>query len=140
MKLSLSNTTFHINSLLLISITQKFSLNIATCTPNDPHEIRMDSESEGDSTMEMDAVYSSDMDSSESDDETESSKQQSTNRTRKKVACKPHIFSFDDTNIGFLPNIGVMNDPTPLDVFQLLFDEKMIDLIVEETNKYQVFF
>ncbi|CAF1585828.1 unnamed protein product [Adineta ricciae] len=112
---------------------------MATCTPNDPHEIQMDSESEGDSTMEIYAVSSSDMDSSESDDETESSKQQSTNRIWKKTACKPHLFSFDETNIGFSPKIDAMKDPTPLDVFQLLFDEKMIDLIVEETNKYQVF-
>lgn len=32
-----------------------------------------------------------------------------------------------------------MKDATPLDVFQLLFNETMIDLIAEETSKYQFF-
>ncbi|CAF1642278.1 unnamed protein product [Adineta ricciae] len=108
---------------------------MATCTTNDPHEIQMDSESEGDSTMEIDSVYSSDVDSSESDDEIGSSKQQSTNRIWTKTAFKPHLFSLDETNAGLSPNIGAMKDVTPLDVFQLLFNATMLDLIVEETNK-----
>ncbi|CAF1460177.1 unnamed protein product [Didymodactylos carnosus] len=112
---------------------------MATCTTNDPHEIQMDRESEGDSTMEIDAVYSSDVDSSESDDEIGSSKQQSTDRIWKKTAFKPHLFSFDETNAGLSSNIDAMKDATPLEFFQLLFNETIIDLIVEETNKYQAF-
>ena len=32
-----------------------------------------------------------------------------------------------------------MKSDTPLDFFELLFDEKMIDTIVEQTNKYHDF-
>jgi len=32
-----------------------------------------------------------------------------------------------------------MKSDTPLDFFELLFDEKMIDIIVEQTNKYYDF-
>ncbi|CAF4250646.1 unnamed protein product, partial [Rotaria sordida] len=42
---------------------------MATFTNDDPHEIQMDSGSEDDSEMDIDEVYSSDVDSNESDDE-----------------------------------------------------------------------
>ena len=42
---------------------------MATSTDNDPYEIYMNSESEGDSSMQMDEVNSSDLDSGQSDDD-----------------------------------------------------------------------
>ncbi|CAF1419084.1 unnamed protein product [Adineta steineri] len=112
---------------------------MATCRTNDPYDIQMDSASEDDSTMEIDEVYSSETDSSETDDEIATSKEQSADRIWKKTAFKPHLFSFDDTNAGLSSNINAMKDATPLEFFQLLFDESIVDLIVEKTNKYQRF-
>ena len=44
-----------------MSITQNFSLKMATFTNDDLHEIQMDSGSEDDSEMNTDEVYSSDV-------------------------------------------------------------------------------
>ncbi|CAF4501096.1 unnamed protein product, partial [Rotaria sp. Silwood2] len=113
---------------------------MATCTTNDPHEIQMDSESEVDSDMEIDEVNSSDIDSDESDDEAAPLKKQSTDRNWSKTAFTPHLFHFDEQNSGVSLDIHAMKSDTPLDFFELFFDEKMIDLIVQETNKYQDIF
>ena len=67
---------------------------MATFTNDDPHEIQMDSGSEDDSKMDIDEVYSSDVDSNESDDELVR-KEQSVNRNWSKTAFEPHLFHFD---------------------------------------------
>ncbi|CAF1371170.1 unnamed protein product [Rotaria sordida] len=113
---------------------------MATCTTNDTHEIQMDSESEVDSDMEIDEVNSSDIDSDGSDDEVAPPKKKSTDRNWSKTAFEPHLFHFDEQNSGVSLGIHAMKNDTPLDFFELLFDEKMIDLIVQETNKYQDIF
>jgi hypothetical protein len=64
---------------------------MATFTNDDPHEIHMDSGSEDDSEMDIDEVYSSDVDSNESDDELVR-KEQSVNRTGVKLLSN-HISS-----------------------------------------------
>jgi hypothetical protein len=64
---------------------------MATFTNNDPHEIQMDSGSEDDSEMDIDEVYSSDVDSNESDGELVR-KEQSVNRTGVKLLSN-HISS-----------------------------------------------
>ncbi len=68
---------------------------MATFTNNDPHEIQMDSGSEDDSEMEIDEVYSLDVDSDESEDELVL-KEQSVNRNWSKTAFEPHLFHFDE--------------------------------------------
>lgn len=110
---------------------------MATCASDDPHEIQMDSKSEDDSDMEIDEINSSDIDSNESDDEAAPPTEQSSDRNWSKTTFEPHLFYFNEHNSGVSSDVQSMKGDTPLDFFELLFDEKMIDLVVEETNKYQ---
>ena len=111
---------------------------MAMHTNDDSEEIQMDSESEDDDEMEIDEIYSSDVDSSESDDELAPS-EQSISRNWTKTAFEPHLFNFDEESSGISSSIRAMQCDTALDFFELLFDEKMIDSIVEETNNYHDF-
>ncbi|CAF0790933.1 unnamed protein product [Rotaria sordida] len=98
----------------------------------------MDSESEDGDEMEIDESYSSDVDSSESDDEL-ALKEQSINRNWTNTTFEPRLFHFDEQNSSMSSNIRAMQSDTALDFCELLFDEKMIDSIVEETNKCHEF-
>ena len=111
---------------------------MATFTNDDPHEIQMDGGSEDASEMDIDEFYSSDVDSNESDDELVR-KEQSVNRNWSKTAFEPHLFHFNEQTSGASSTISAMKSDT-LDFFELLFDEKMIDTIVEQTNKYHDFY
>ena len=111
---------------------------MATFTKDDAHEIQMDSRSKDDSEMDIDEVYSSDVDSNESGDELVP-KAQLVNRNWSKTAFEPYLFHFDEQTSGVSSNISALNSNTPLDFFELLFDKKMIDIIVEQTNKYHEF-
>ena len=111
---------------------------MATLRNDDPYEIQMDSGSEDDSEMEIDEVYSSSTDTDESEAEAVS-KEHSTNRIWSQTAFKPRLWTFDEINSGVSSTIRAMKNDVPLDFFELLFDENMIDMIAEETNKYQEF-
>jgi hypothetical protein len=72
---------------------------MAMHTNDDSDETQMDSESEDDDEMEIDEIYSSDVDSSESDDEL-APREQSNNRNCTKTAFEPHLFNFDEESSG----------------------------------------
>lgn len=110
---------------------------MATIINNDPHEIQMDSEPEDRSEMDTDEVHSSDVNSDESEDELVP-KEQSANRNWGRTVFEPHLFHFDAQNSGVSTNAISMKSDTAFDFFEFLFDEKLTDIIVEETNKYQV--
>jgi hypothetical protein len=112
---------------------------MAINTDSDLYDIQVDSDYEENSELETNEVYSSDVDSDESDDESSAPEEQSVNRNWSKTAFEPRLFHFDEQNSGLSSNICIMKGDTPLDFFELLFDEKMIDSIVKGTNKYQVF-
>ena len=46
-------------------------------------------------------------------------------------------FHFDERNSGISSKMNVSNCDTPFNFFELLFDEKFIDFIVEEMNNYR---
>ena len=125
-------------NLLFISIRSNFSLKMATFTNDDPHEIQMNSGFEDDSEINIDEFYSSDMDSNESGDELVQ-KEQFVNWHWNKTDFESHLFHFGEQISGVSSNISTKKNDTPLDFFDLLFDETMIDIIVEQTNKYHDF-
>ena len=49
----------------------------------------------------------------------------------------PHVFTFNERNSGISPKKNVLICDTPLDCFELLLGEKLIDFIVEEMNNYR---
>ncbi|CAF4674088.1 unnamed protein product, partial [Didymodactylos carnosus] len=82
-------------------------VNMAMHTNDDSDEIQMDSESEDDDEMEIDEIYSSDVDSSESDDEL-APREQSINRKWTKTAFEPHLCNFDEESSGISSRIRAM--------------------------------
>ncbi len=76
-------------------------------TRDDLREMQMDSESKSDFEMEIDEVYSSDVDINESDNES-APKEQSINRNWSKTDFKAHLFHFDEQNAAVPSNICAM--------------------------------
>ncbi len=76
-------------------------------TRDDLREMQMDSESKSDFEMEIDEVYSSDVDINESDNES-APKEQSINRNCSKTDFKADLFHFDEQNAGVPSNICAM--------------------------------
>ncbi len=48
----------------------------------------------------------------------------------------PQLFNFDNSASGLSSNVPQNSNPDPLFFFELFFDEKLMDIIVEESNKY----
>ena len=88
--------------------------------------------------MEIDEVNSSNIDSNESEDEAVPPKKHSRDRNWSETTFEPHLFDFDERNSGASMGIHAMKGDTPLHFFVLLFDETLIDLIVEETNNLRM--
>jgi hypothetical protein len=91
---------------------------MAMHTNDDSDETQMDSESEDDDEMEIDEIYSSDVDSSESDDEL-APREQSINRNWTKTAFKPHLFNFDEESSGISSSIRAIQCDTALALVEL---------------------
>lgn len=51
----------------------------------------------------------------------------------------PNVYAFDDSASGVTDAAGVDMNSTELDYFQLFIDDELIDLIVQETNRYYQF-
>ena len=59
----------------------------------------------------------------------------STSRLWTKWNFKPKLFQFQNNDCGIACDL---NGESPIDFFNLFFDEKLIHIIVDETNKFQV--
>ena len=100
-----------------------------------------ESENESDSELEMDMEQmkidsDSESDMEVSDDENSLSSCSSSYgaRSRQKANFRPKLFQFKSNNCGI---IGNLNEDSPLDLFKLFFDQNLIQIIVNETNKFQ---
>jgi len=58
-----------------------------------------------------------------------------TSRLWTKSNFKPKLFQFQNNDCGIVCDL---NGESPLDFFKLFFDEKLIHIIIDETNKFQV--
>lgn len=96
----------------------------------------IDSGSESDFETDIEESVSSDLKSDQSDNDSMPIESANT-RDWSRSNFHPHIFPFDERNSGTSPKLNVSNCETPLDYFELLFDEKLIDFIAEETNNYR---
>ncbi len=85
--------------------------------------------------MEFDFESSSITDCTESEDKS-APEEQAFSWNWSKTDFEPHLFRFREENSGISPKIHGINGDTYFEFFELLFNEKRIDLIVKETNKY----
>jgi hypothetical protein len=71
-----------------------------------------------------------------SGDENDSSRNHSncTPRLWQKRIFKPKLFNFQSNHCGITTNL---DDHSPLDLFKLFFDQKLVQFIVDETNNFQ---
>ncbi|CAF1293501.1 unnamed protein product [Adineta ricciae] len=83
---------------------------MTTSTYDASHEIERDSGSEDDFKMNIDEVYSSDVDSDESNDELTQG-EESVNLNWSKTTFEPHLFHFDKQNSGVSSKINAMEKP-----------------------------
>ena len=57
-----------------------------------------------------------------------------TSRSWQKGNFQPTLFQLQDNNCGITIDL---TDSSPLEIFKLFFDQKLIQMIVDETNKFQ---
>jgi hypothetical protein len=88
---------------------------------------------------------SSDDDSSDENDQDSNLEEESTTlfekfstspRNWKKGNFNPRLFTFDPSDCGLSSRIKNLTLETPLDFFELLFDRKLLGIIVKETNRF----
>jgi hypothetical protein len=101
-------------------------------------ENEIDSETEDGSEIGEHSSSDSGSDIEISDDDnifsTARSSRSSSLRSWQKGNFRPKLFQFQSNNCGISANLS---GDSPLDLFKLFFDQKLIQIIVNETNKFQ---
>jgi hypothetical protein len=100
-----------------------------------------ESENESDSELEIDMEQmkidndsESDMEVSDDKNSLSSCSSSQSARSWQKANFRPKLFQFQSNNCG---KTGNLNEDSPLDFFKLFFDQNLIQIIVNETNKFQ---
>jgi hypothetical protein len=102
---------------------------------NDASNIDSISDFDDGSSSEQEENQNSESDSEEEED-TDGSFDEGAWRTDR---YKPKQFIYDSSNFGISPNLPKIDDNNPLDYFCLIFNNILMEKIVEETNKYNLY-
>ena len=102
---------------------------------NPESENESDSELETDmEQMKIDSNSESDMEVSYDENSLSSCSSSHGARSWQKANFRPKLFQFESNNCGI---IGNLNEDSPLDLLKLFFDQNLIQIVVNETNKFQ---
>ncbi|CAF3234548.1 unnamed protein product [Rotaria sp. Silwood2] len=75
-----------------------------------------------------------------SDSEEEQDMAESLNERRRRVdRSKPKQFLFDSSESGISSNVKQIDENSALEYFRLIFDDNLMQIIVEETNRYHLY-
>jgi len=108
------------------------------------NEVYDDSESDSELDLEVEKEFeTSERSDPDTNNEIEMSEDENTSslinlnrssRSWQKAIFRPKLFNFQSNHCRI---IGNLNENSPLDIFKLFFDQKLIQFIVDETNKFQ---
>jgi hypothetical protein len=102
---------------------------------NDTSDIDSISDFDDGSSSEQEENQNNESDSEEEED-TDGSFEEGAWRTDR---FKPKQFIYDSSNSGISPNLPKIDDNNPLDYFCLIFNNTLMEKIVEETNRYNLY-